>query len=178
MAPEKMARLDGKPAVIIGGGNTAIDAVTQARRLGADATLVYRRREAQMSAYRYEIELARSMACTLLFERSPVRVEGTTLVVAGPRGEEALAADLIIAAIGQQKRTGFLRALPGVQVDEKGRLRVAADTLRSDNPRIFAGGDCVNGGKEAVNAVADGKKAARAMHAQLSSGPAQEESRR
>ncbi len=168
VAPEKVARLDGKRAVIVGGGNTAIDAVTQARRLGADATLVYRRGEAQMSAYRYEIDLARSMGCTLLFERAPVRVEAGALIVKGPLGEEKLAADLVIAAIGQQKRVEFLRGLPGVQVDEKGRLVVDAQTHRTHNPRLFAGGDCVNGGKEAVNAVAHGKKAARAMHAQLS----------
>ena len=66
--PGSMPRLTGRRAVIVGGGNTAIDAVTQARRLGAESTLVYRRAERQMSAYRYEIELARSMGCALLFE--------------------------------------------------------------------------------------------------------------
>jgi len=171
VAPEKMRRLEDKRAVIIGGGNTAIDAVTQARRLGADATLVYRRREEQMSAYRYEIELARAMGCALLFERAPVRVEGNSIVLKSPFGEETLPADLIIAAIGQQKRAEFLRGLPGVQVDEKGRLQTEKSTYRTHNPRIFAGGDCVNGGKEAVNAVAEGKAAARAMHTQLMSNP-------
>lgn len=163
-APDKMPRLEGKRAVIIGGGNTAIDAVTQAKRLGAEATLLYRRGEENMSAYRYEIELARSMACTLLFERSPLRIEGDQLIISSPRGEESLTADLIIAAIGQAKRTEFLRTLPGVVVDDRGRLQVDKGTWQTANPRIFAGGDCVNGGKEAVNAVAEGKAAAKAMH--------------
>jgi len=168
--PDSMPRLDGKRAVIIGGGNTAIDAVTQARRLGAEATLVYRRGEAQMSAYRYEIELARSMGCTLLFHRSVARVEAVGLVVGAPHGgEELLPADLIIAAVGQMKRVGFLRDLPEVTLDAKGRVVIDPKTGRTANPRIFAGGDCVNGGKEAVNAVAEGKLAARAMDLELNS---------
>lgn len=166
-APDRVARLDGKRALVIGGGNTAIDAVTQARRLGARATLAYRREESRMSAYRYEIELARSMGCTLLFEHAPKRIEPGAIWFDTPHGEERVAADLVLPAIGQVKRTGFLRSLPGVVLDEKGRLQVDAG-FRTGNPRIYAGGDCVNGGKEAVNAVADGKAAARAMHARLS----------
>ena len=165
IAPELMARLDGKRALVIGGGNTAIDAVTQARKLGAQATLIYRRAEAQMSAYRYEIDLARSMGCTLLFERPVVRVDEQGLVV--QRGEsndreESIPGELILVAAGQQKRVAFLRDLPGVELDSRGRLAVDAN-FRTHNQRIYAGGDCVNGGKEAVNAVADGKAAARAM---------------
>ncbi len=167
IAPELMPRLEGKRAVIVGGGNTAIDAVTQARRLGASATLVYRRGEQQMSAYRYEIELARQMGCALLFQRPLVRVEAAGLVVASPHGgEELLPADLIIAAVGQGKRVGFLRDVPELSMDEKGRV-VVDKNYQTRNPRVFAGGDCVNGGKEAVNAVAEGKAAARAMHALL-----------
>src|SRR5205823_12972793 len=65
-APDAAERLAGKRALVVGGGNTAIDAVTQAKKLGADATLVYRRGAPQMSAYRYEIALARSMGCAIL----------------------------------------------------------------------------------------------------------------
>jgi glutamate synthase (NADPH/NADH) small chain len=171
-APEAMPRLDGKRAVVVGGGNTSIDAVTQARALGAEATLVYRRAESQMSAYRYEIELARKMGCTLLFDRPVLRVEERALVVqAGSNGpEEAIEADLILAAVGQQKRVAFLRDLPLVQVDDRGRLAVDA-SFRTHNERIYAGGDCVNGGKEAVNAVAEGKAAALAMHQALATLP-------
>ena len=167
IAPESMPRLVGKRAVVVGGGNTAIDAVTQARRLGAEATLVYRRGEAQMSAYRYEIELARSMGCAIVFQRPVARVEPAALVVNLPGGgEESIPADLIIAAVGQAKRLGFLRDVPQLVLDDKGRV-VVDTNYRTRNPRIYAGGDCVNGGKEAVNAVGEGKAAARAMHAQL-----------
>jgi dihydropyrimidine dehydrogenase (NAD+) subunit PreT len=166
-APDEAQRLEGKQVVVIGGGNTAIDAVTQARKLGGHATLIYRRSEENMSAYRYEIELARGMGCGLLFQRPPVCIERGALIVSTPAGEERIPADLILGAIGQQKRTSFLSTLPGVALDERGRVKVDPLTRRTSNPRIFAGGDCVNGGKEAVNAVGDGKAAARAMHAQL-----------
>src|SRR5438128_6238451 len=165
--PDSMPRLAGQRAMIVGGGNTAIDAVTQARRLGAEATLVYRRTERQMSAYRYEIELARSMGCALLFERPPVRVEEGALIVQAPHGEERLECDLVIAAVGQMKRVAFLRDLPGVSAEDHGRLVVDPRTGQTNNPRIFAGGDCVNGGKEAVNAVAEGKLAAWGLDSYL-----------
>ena len=172
VAPEAAPKLTGKRAVVVGGGNTAIDAVTQARRLGAEATLVYRRSESQMSAYRYEIELAREMGCTLLFSRPVVRVDPGGLVVStAPGVDELVPADLIIAAVGQSKRVGFLRDLPGVSLDDRGRVMVDPKTYRTANPRIYAGGDCVNGGKEAVNAVAEGKAAARAMHLELIKTP-------
>ena len=166
--PDGAERLHGKRVIVVGGGNTAIDAVTQARRLGAHATLLYRRAEANMSAYRYEIELARGMGCALLFQRAPARIDerGLWAVASGasPGPEELIPADLIIGAVGQQKRTSFLATLPGVALDDQGRVKVEEGTFRTSNPRIYAGGDCVNGGKEAVNAVAEGKAAARAMH--------------
>ena len=169
--PDGAERLHGKRVIVVGGGNTAIDAVTQARRLGAHATLLYRRAEANMSAYRYEIDLARGMGCALLFQRAAVRIDerGLWATASGsaPGSEELIPGDLIIGAVGQQKRTSFLGTLPGVELDEKGRVKVEKGTYRTHNPRIYAGGDCVNGGKEAVNAVAEGKAAARAMHAQL-----------
>jgi glutamate synthase (NADPH/NADH) small chain len=172
-SPETVFRLSGREAVVVGGGNTAIDAVTQARKLGAHATLVYRRSEANMSAYRYEIDLAREMGCHLLFERAPLRIEPGVLIVSTPGGgEQRLSADLVIAAVGQQKRTDFLAQVPGLVLDEKGRVKTDPKTLQTGNPRIFAGGDCVNGGKEAVNAVAEGKKAARAIHAWFAATPA------
>jgi glutamate synthase (NADPH/NADH) small chain len=95
-------------------------------------------------------------------------VEAAALVVTAPDGhEEPIAADLVIAAVGQTKRVGFLRDLPDVALDDRGRVVTEQGTYRTTNPRIYAGGDCVNGGKEAVNAVAEGKAAARAMHAQV-----------
>jgi glutamate synthase (NADPH/NADH) small chain len=155
--------------LVIGAGNTAVDAATQARRLGARSVeFVYRRGPDQASAYHYELELARNDGCGFQFWATPVAVVGGDavegLVVKDESGvERTLPAQLIIKAIGQEKRASELRAF-GLDVDDKGRLVVNADR-RTSHGRVWAGGDCTNGGKEIVNAAADGVIAARAMHA-------------
>ena len=177
------APLTGKVVATIGAGNTAIDCVTQAKNLGAAASfIVYRQGEREMPAYDYEYKLAKSMGCTFHFGRQPLRIErhGQRLAlwvqrtqdVGGkvqpvPGSEEALDCDLVLKAIGQEKRTGFLSTLP-IKLDEAGRVIVGANGQTS-NPKYFAGGDCVNGGSEAVNAVAEGKKAARGIDAWIAS---------
>ncbi|MDP2345423.1 MAG: NAD(P)-dependent oxidoreductase [Deltaproteobacteria bacterium] len=158
--------------LVIGAGNTAVDAATQARRLGAkEVTFVYRRGPEDASAYAYEMELARNDGCTFLFWSSPVEITGegsvTGLKVKDEAGVEThLPAGLIIKAIGQEKRSTALKGF-GLDVDDKGRLVVDADR-KTSRAKVWAGGDCVNGGKEIVNAAADGVKAARAMHAVFS----------
>ena len=132
----------GRQVVVIGAGNTAIDAVTQAKRLGAaSATIVYRRGEADMSAYHYEYELAKQDGCGFRFNAAPQRIVGNGAV----RGleltsGETIPCDMIIVAIGQSVRT---------------ELKMPSD------PRVFTGGDCANGGAEIVNAAAEGVAAAR-----------------
>jgi glutamate synthase (NADPH/NADH) small chain len=74
-------------------------------------------------------------------------------------------ADLVLLAIGQGKLEALLSGLPGVAF-EHGRVVVDASQA-TGNPRVFAGGDCANGGKEVVNAAAEGKRAALAIHAKL-----------
>ena len=74
---------------------------------------------------------------------------------------EDLPADLIALAIGQNRATQIARAFPGVQTDAKGRVVVDPQTHRTGHAKVWSGGDCVNGGKEVVNAVADGRNAAR-----------------
>jgi len=177
----------GKHVVVIGGGNTAIDAVDQAKRLGAvTAALAYRRGEDQMSAYRFERELARADGCTILLNASPVeilrgadgRVCGVKFVrtevdacgkmspVAG--SEWIHPCDQVLLAIGQTKQEGFLRKLfPQLKIDAKGRVEVDPATGATSMAKVFAGGDCANGGKEVVNAVGEGKKAALAIHKML-----------
>ena len=155
--------------LVIGAGNTAVDAATQARRLGAkEVTFVYRRGPEDASAYAYEMELARNDGCTFLFWSTPVEVTGdgtvTGLKVKDEAGKETLLpAGLIIKAIGQEKRSAALKSF-GLDVDDKGRLVVDTDR-KTSRAKVWAGGDCVNGGKEIVNAAADGVRAARAMHA-------------
>jgi len=134
----------GRNVVVIGAGNTAIDAVTQAKRLGAaSATIVYRRGEKDMSCYRYEYELAKRDGCGFRFYTIPERVMGNGVVdgltVRTSSGSETMPCDMVIVAIGQGER---------------------ALTIPKD-PRVFVGGDCANGGAEIVNAAAEGVAAAK-----------------
>ncbi len=135
----------GRRVLVIGAGNTAIDAVTQAKRLGAErATIVYRRGEAEMPCYRYEYELAKRDGCEFRFQARPIRVVGSGRVegleVDTPRGAELIPGDMVITAIGQGKRTEF--------------------PVPAGHPKVFIGGDFANGGAEIVNAAADGIQAA------------------
>ena len=175
----------GRRVVVLGCGNTAIDAVTQARRLGAEeATIVYRRGPADMSAYAFEYELAKADGSSFLFEAAPVEVLGKdghvaalrlarTAVDAGrvsvvPGSEWTIPCDLVLKAVGQEKQVGLLsRLFPTLALDPQGRVAHDASTMQTNLPRVFVGGDAASGGREVVNAVADGKKAARGIHAFL-----------
>lgn len=171
----------GRSVVVIGAGNTAIDAVTQAKRLGAErATIVYRRGEADVPAYRYEQELAKKDGCEFRFYTQPVRILGNGRVEGiecvrtepGPPGERGrrvpvdvpgsehvIACDMILKALGQIPLDDFARSAG---------LRLENGRLLSTRPKVFVGGDCANGGKEIVNAAAEGKEAARRIHEWLS----------
>jgi glutamate synthase (NADPH/NADH) small chain len=186
----------GRRVAVIGGGNTAIDAVTQAKRLGVErAVLIYRRGQAEMPAYAFEQEIAKADGCELMFHAAPVEVladahghvQGLKLVrteVAGGKvkllaGTEFVEPfDMVITAIGEQKQVALLKRLfPALALDSRGVVACNRDTGQTNLPQVFAGGDCANGGREVVNAVAEGKKAARGMHALFSgdkvSGPVQ-----
>ncbi|HEX8557788.1 MAG TPA: NAD(P)-dependent oxidoreductase [Pyrinomonadaceae bacterium] len=183
----------GRAVAVIGAGNTAIDAVTQARRLGAERVmLVYRRGQAEMPAYEYEYELAKQDAVEFLWQTAPVevladesgrRVAGLRCVRTEPGEPDAsgrrsavpvegsdfvVPCDTVIKATGQQKMREFFARFPGVELDPAGRVRVEPGTMRTGNPRFFAGGDCVNGGREAVDASQMGKLAAQGIHLALS----------
>lgn len=161
----------GKTVVVIGAGNTAIDAVTQAKRLGAEhAILIYRRGEKDAPAYDYELELAKSDGIEFIWHTEPVRVmsDGSGSVAGlvckrsdGSRFE--LACDVVIKAIGQTKMRSFFTDVCEVDTDEAGRV-VVNDQMQTSNPKVFAGGDCVNGGGEAVEAAQMGKLAAQGIH--------------
>jgi dihydropyrimidine dehydrogenase (NAD+) subunit PreT len=181
------ARVGGRVAVI-GGGNTAIDAAVAARRLGAqEVHLVYRRTEKEMPAFRFEVERARREGVRFHFQAQPVAVTGHAAVEllecapvelgsadrTGRREPTVMAGahfwiecDMVIPSIGQSRLVELLRQCRGIEV-ESGMVQVAAETGETANPRYYAGGDCVNGGREVVDAVADGKRAARAMGLKL-----------
>ncbi len=162
----------GKNVVVIGAGNTAIDAVTQAKRLGAETvTMVYRRTEADAPAYDYEIELARKDGVEFRWQTTPVEIVGDGHVAAlrcmtAHGSEIIIECDQVIKAIGQQKMASFFNDVIGVETDDKGRV-VTNDKLQTSDPKVFAGGDCANGGAEAVDASQMGKLAAMGIHETL-----------
>jgi dihydropyrimidine dehydrogenase (NAD+) subunit PreT len=180
----------GKRVVVIGGGNTSIDCVTQARALGAEeVTLVYRRSADEMPAYAHEVQLAREYGCRFVYQAAPLKIAGKAHVEAielqkmrlgapdssGRRKPEpipgevlTLPCDMVIAATGQEKHLALLEGLPSVKLD-RGRVVVDERTMQTSNPRYFAGGDCVSGGQEVVNGVAEGKRAAYGIAAFLES---------
>lgn len=164
----------GNTVVVIGAGNTAIDAVTQAKRLGAEKVLmVYRRTVNDISAYDYEYELAKSDGIEFVWQSSPIEVVGNGSVSAlrckktdGSNEEFEIPCDMVIKAIGQKKQIGFLEGF-GIELDEKGRVKVD-ENMQTSNSKVFSGGDCANGGAEAVDASQDGKLAAIGIHKELS----------
>jgi dihydropyrimidine dehydrogenase (NAD+) subunit PreT len=165
--------------VVVGAGNTAIDAAIAAVRLGAtDVRIVYRRGPEQMSAFAFEYEHAKDEGVQFLWHVQPTSIRGTKSVdgleltklvptedgttTPQPGSEFLLATDLVVLSIGQATHTAFLsdRGGQGVQVQlERGRILIDRATGQTSNPKFFAGGDCTNGGREVVDAVADGKRA-------------------
>jgi glutamate synthase (NADPH/NADH) small chain len=83
-------------------------------------------------------------------------------------GEIEIACEMVSLAIGQSKIRAIAAELPGVALDAKGCVVADAKTCITGNAKVYAGGDCINGGKEVVNAVADGRNAAKHMHAKWS----------
>ncbi|QYO65316.1 NAD(P)-dependent oxidoreductase [Leptolyngbya sp. 7M] len=162
----------GKRTVVVGAGNTAIDAVTQAKRLGAARSiLMYRRTEKDASAYDYEIELAKADGIEFHWQTTPVEIIGEGRVQAirctSPEGEKIIDCEMIIIAIGQDRQKSFLTDVAGIATDDQGRA-VVSENMQTSKPNIFAGGDCVNGGAEAVDAAQMGKLAAIGIHQHLS----------
>jgi len=175
---------------VIGGGNTAIDVVTAARRLGAqEVFMVYRRSREEMSAFEYEFELAQKDNVTFVWQALPVRiiddgsghVGGLECVRTQPAGKDGsrrtsfapmagtgfrLDVGMVVKALGQKRRTDFMNLISGLKLTN-GCVVVDPATMCTNNPRYFAGGDCVNGGGEVVDAVAHGKKAASGIHQML-----------
>ncbi len=161
----------GKNVVVIGAGNTAIDAVTQAKRLGAErVTLMYRRTEKDAPAYAYEMELARKDGIEFMWETTPVEIGGHTRVngmrVRRGNFEHKIDCDMVIKAIGQMKMGSFFTDVIGIKTDEKGRV-VVGENMQTSDLKVFAGGDCANGGAEAVDAAQMGKLAAQGIHFSL-----------
>ncbi|MBI3927983.1 MAG: NAD(P)-dependent oxidoreductase [Armatimonadetes bacterium] len=180
----------GEHVVVLGAGNTAIDAATEAARLGArQVAIVYRRGKDEMPCYEFEYELALKDRVVFRWHTQPVEVLGDGRVTAlrcqatrpgepdasgrprpvpVPGSEFTIPADMVIKATGQESLKDLLGKIPGLKL--AGGQILVNDDCQTGNPRYFAGGDCVSGGKEVVNAVADGRQAALAIHRMLSAG--------
>jgi dihydropyrimidine dehydrogenase (NAD+) subunit PreT len=176
--------VSGRVAVI-GGGNTAIDAANAARRLGAEEVhLFYRRTEREMPAFAFEYDRSKVEGVNFHWLAQPLEIMGRDGCVSGVRfsdmqlvaadssGRRSVTAtgstfdyacDMVIPALGQSRLTALLGDR-GIET-KAGTVVVDRPTGRTSNPKYYAGGDCVNGGREVVDAVADGKRAAIAIAA-------------
>lgn len=176
IARYKSGQFTSAPArvAIIGAGNTAIDAANASVRLGArEVYMIYRRGPEQMSAFSFEYEHAKQEGVKFLWHVKAESIQGIDRVEALQLAElEAttdgsllpkqgagftLPIDMVVLAIGQGTQAEFLKV--GSILIEHGRVAINRQTGQTSNPKYFAGGDCVNGGREVVDAVADGKRA-------------------
>ncbi|ODT55689.1 MAG: glutamate synthase (NADPH), homotetrameric [Paludibacter sp. 47-17] len=182
----------GKRVAVIGGGNTAMDSVRTAIRLGAErAMIVYRRSEEEMPARKEEIKHAKEEGIEFMNLRSPIEFIGnaqgrvTHMVlqvmelgepdasgrrspVEVPGETETIEVDEVIVSVGVSPNPLIPSTVGGLKISKWGTIEVNQDTMQSDIPMIFAGGDIVRGGATVILAMGDGRKAAANMHAWIS----------
>ena len=182
----KGAKVDlGETVVVIGGGNTAIDCARTALRMGAkNVKLVYRRTRDEMPAEPFEVEEALHEGIEMVFLTAPTRItmadgrkqlhcvrmelgepdrSGRRRPVIVEGSEFVIGADYVIGAIGQTTDTGFLYNDLPVRLNKWGDIDIDGHTSQSSEMNIFAGGDCVTGPATVIQAVAAGRRAARAI---------------
>jgi glutamate synthase (NADPH/NADH) small chain len=156
-----------RSAVVIGGGNTAIDAARELAGLGVPSvSLLYRRTSREMSGYVHELEQARLAGVVLIERAVPARFvhgpDGSLQAVELASGDR-YPCDLALVAIGQARLRALAACFPGIEVDDRGSLVADPRSRGTGHPRVFAGGDAVQGGELVVTAVQDGKRAARGI---------------
>lgn len=168
----------GRRVIVYGGGNTAMDTARTIRRLGADeALIVYRRDRAHMPAHAFEADEAIEEGVKIKWLTSIKEISGQELTVEmmeldaqgrpRPTGRfETLQADAIVLALGQETDSGFLRTLPGIELQADGVVKVGPDMM-TGHPGVFAGGDMIAGERTVTVSVGHGKRAARHMDAWL-----------
>jgi glutamate synthase (NADPH/NADH) small chain len=180
-----------RDVIVVGGGNTAMDAVRTALRLGArKATLVYRRSEAEMPARKEEVKHAREEGVAYEMLTNPVEMigdergwltgvrcvrmelgepdaDGRRTPVAVPGSEFVLEASVVIVAAGTGANPIVQSTTPDLATNRKNYIQADPETLRTSKPGVFAGGDIVTGGATVILAMGAGRKAARAIDAYL-----------
>lgn len=156
-----------KTALVIGGGNTALDIAQELALTGVEkVTMAYRRSEEDMSGYAHELKIARSLGVEFLSNHSPLKALAeqnnknrlSSVVFNTPTSEVSLDADLVIFATGQMKHP-LQDIFSDLKLNENGTIAVTQD-MSTNLDKVYAGGDSANNGKEVVNAVAEGRQAA------------------
>lgn len=182
----------GRKVAIIGGGNTAMDSVRTARRLGAErAIIVYRRSEDEMPARLEEVKHAKEEGIEFMTLHNPIEyigdekgrvklmrlqkmelgepdASGRRSPVAIPGAIEEIEVDMVIVSIGVSPNPLIPSTFKGLTVSKHGTIVVDQDSMQSDLPDLYAGGDIVRGGATVILAMGDGRRAAAAMHEHLS----------
>jgi len=177
----------GKRVAVIGGGNTAMDSVRTARRVGAErAMIIYRRSEDEMPARREEIHHAKQEGVEFLTLHNPIEYIGNekgrvTAVrlqkmqlgepdASGRRSPEpipgaieTIEVDEVIVSVGVSPNPLIPNAIKGLEISRKGTIVVNEESMRSQLNDLYAGGDIVRGGATVILAMGDGRRAARAM---------------
>ena len=181
----------GKNVVVVGGGNTAMDSVRTAKRLGAErAMIVYRRSEEEMPARLEEVKHAKEEGCEFITLTNPVeyladekgrvkqvRVQKMELGEPDASGrrrpvpvegsEYLIDADVVVVAVGVSPNPIVPRSVAGLEGSKKGTIVVDDATMQSNLPEFYAGGDIVRGGATVILAMGDGRRAAASMDAQF-----------
>lgn len=181
----------GKNVVVVGGGNTAMDSVRTARRLGAErAMIVYRRSEVEMPARLEEVKHAKEEGCEFITLTNPVEyladeqgrvkqvkvqkmelgepdASGRRSPVAVEGSEYLIDADVVVVAVGVSPNPIVPNSVAGLEVSRKGTIVVDEQTMQSNLPELYAGGDIVRGGATVILAMGDGRRAAAYMDRQL-----------
>ena len=178
-APAEAEAIVAGHVVVIGGGNTAIDAATQAKMLGAETvTIVYRRGPEHMGATKVEQEWAQTHGVTIRHWLAPVSINQGSIILAKTQLQGSrlittnerirLPADLVLKAVGQSFTAGPMTFAAEVPAVDKGRIAIG-EGYQTSLPGVFAGGDCVRRGEDlTVQAVAHGRDAAHAIDRFLS----------
>ena len=160
----------GKKVVVIGGGNVAMDVARTAVRLGADTTVVYRRKEENMPADPAEVAEAKEEGIKFLFEHKPLEikaVKGKVSELVCDAG--AVKCNTVIAAIGQTADWGALD-IGELKTNAKGYAEADGVTYQTAQPDIFVGGDIYTGPRFAIDAIAAGKQGAISIHRYVQEG--------
>lgn len=179
----------GKRVAVVGGGNTAMDSVRTARRMGAEAMIIYRRSEAEMPARLEEVIHAKEEGVQFMTLCNPIEYKGdekgrvkSVIVQRMELGEpdasgrrspvpiegavEEIPVDLVIVSVGVSPNPLIPSSIEGLEVTKRGTLAVD-ETLQTSIPVIYAGGDIVRGGATVILAMGDGRQAAASMSKKL-----------